>query len=267
MTQVFLSFARRDGAAVGTIKTALGQAGVSVFEEAAPSGDNLGEQFRRGLKLGGCVILVWSRAAVELPWAQEETRQAIRIWSSGRLVLAALDDSPLPTGLRDIAPIRVDGASPSGVARLIERVKAVVSASETTSKGSSTAPIAKTPTARPSLGGRPAAILGALIAIASLAGIGYVATPHRPAIPSASDTLPSPAAPPSKPPPPIDPASKAPALARARFPVADLPPAVVAMPYRAELPAFPDPQRQGLRITAESCLKASCSRTSAMAGA
>ena len=70
----------------------LRDAGLSVWEEAEPTRDNFGEQLRRGLELTRCVILVWSKAAADSQWTLGGMRQAMRVWSSGRLVLAALDD-------------------------------------------------------------------------------------------------------------------------------------------------------------------------------
>ena len=168
---------------------------------------------------------------------------------------------------------------------------------------------------RESAGGRLAAILGALIAVVSLAAVGYVfrddlaqwieprvaptqkapvagppplAEPSKPAastaaLPPLAPATPSETAPPPQPAPaavtenppqtatlppsdtPAPPAAVPPAqhiptteeLVAAAAPRApqtavELPPATVATPYRAELPAFSDRSGQGLRLAADA---------------
>ena len=181
---------------------------------------------------------------------------------------------------------------------------------------------------RESAGGRLAAILGALIAVISLAAVGYVfrgdlaqwieprvaptqktpvagppplAEPSKPAattaaLPPLAPATPSETAPPPQPPavvtenppqivtlplryacaarggPPgaAHPDNRglvAAAAPRAPRTVVELPPATVATPYRAELPAFSDHSGKGLRLAATPCLRASPSRISATARA
>jgi hypothetical protein len=72
------------------------------------------------------VVILWSQAAARSAWVEREVRQAIQAWSSDRLVLATLDDTPLPAGLRDLDAISIRNASNVRASGLIERVHAVV---------------------------------------------------------------------------------------------------------------------------------------------
>jgi hypothetical protein len=64
-----------------------------------------------------CVVVFWSRAAANSEWVQDEIRKAVKDWSSGRLLLATLDDTPLPIALRDLEPIDVRGGAKQLLAR------------------------------------------------------------------------------------------------------------------------------------------------------
>jgi TIR domain len=123
MSQVVVSYDLKDSAAIEPIKRALQAAGLSVgFAQTT---------CRTEIKSARCVLIVWSKAAADSESLQEEVRRdAISAWSSGRLLLVALDDVPLPVGLRDVAPIRLGGEKDSGLSQLVERAKAIVAASK-----------------------------------------------------------------------------------------------------------------------------------------
>lgn len=59
MSQVFVSYSRKDSDAVEPMKQALRRAGFSVGPDAASAGDDFGEQLRRGLEAAQCVIVIW----------------------------------------------------------------------------------------------------------------------------------------------------------------------------------------------------------------
>src|SRR5262249_37709612 len=56
---------------------------------------------------------------------RDELQQLIHAWSTDRLVLASLDDAPLPVGLRDLPVTPLKPEFDSGTKQLIERVRAV----------------------------------------------------------------------------------------------------------------------------------------------
>jgi hypothetical protein len=77
-------------------------------------GEPFAEQLRHEIDAAQCVVVLWSEAAAQSPFVQLEIRQAIRAWSSDRLVLATLDDTPLRVGLRDLSAISIRDATDSG---------------------------------------------------------------------------------------------------------------------------------------------------------
>jgi hypothetical protein len=95
------------------------------MDSVSISDEGFEEALKKELQSADCVVAFWSKAAAESSWAQWGVRAAIRAWSYGRLLLASLDDTPLPVGLRDISPIMIGGGSESAVNELIERAKAI----------------------------------------------------------------------------------------------------------------------------------------------
>jgi TIR domain len=84
------------------------------------------EQIRRQIEKSPCVVVLWSKAAAESQYAQQEMRQAIQAWSSDRLVLAVLDDTPLPVGLGGLPAVSIRRTPESGTKELIERAQDIV---------------------------------------------------------------------------------------------------------------------------------------------
>lgn len=84
------------------------------------------EQVRRAIETAQCVIVFWSKAAAQSHDAQREIHQTIQAWSSDRLVLASLDETPLPVGLRDLPAISIKDASDPGVRVLVQRAQALI---------------------------------------------------------------------------------------------------------------------------------------------
>jgi len=128
MTQIFVSYAARDRNAALPIIEAISQAGLNVWHPDAisPADAYVMEQVRHGIEMADCVVVLWSKAAAQSRLAQQEIQHAIKAWSSDRLVLAALDDAPLPIGLRDLSAISIRDASDFGTKQLIERARAIV---------------------------------------------------------------------------------------------------------------------------------------------
>jgi hypothetical protein len=127
MPKVFVSYAIGDHDAAATIISAVGATGLDVTSpDSIPPGTDLREEVRRLLDAAQCVIVLWSNAAVQSQWLQEEIGYAIQAWSSDRLVVATLDDTPLPIGLRDLSHIPIRSNNGSGAKELIDRVKVIV---------------------------------------------------------------------------------------------------------------------------------------------
>ena len=170
MTQVFICHAREDHSAALPIIEAIGQAGLTVsLSDAVSPGEAVLQEVRHALDTAQCVVILWSKAASQSRFLH----QAIHAWSSDRPVLAALDGTPLPLGLRDLSPISIRGESGSGAKQLIERAQAIIQqggiARPPNSNDASPAP----PPARPERRRRFAAIIAAslIVGFAVLTGL------------------------------------------------------------------------------------------------
>ena len=127
MAQVYVSYGEKDRGTALPVIEAMHQAGLDVWHYGMIlAGGSFLEQMRRELDKAQCVVVLWSKAAAQSDFLQQEIHHAIQAWSSDRLVLAALDDTPLPLGLRDLSPISIREASDSGTKQLIERAQAIV---------------------------------------------------------------------------------------------------------------------------------------------
>jgi hypothetical protein len=126
MSDVFVSFSRGDRETGLRIVKALGRAGLAVWNDEASQSDSRQER-ELAIESAQCVVAIWSKAAKEEYANQDEfsepIRSAIQAWSSGRLVLATLDDTKLPIGLRDLSPIAVKGDS--GISKLVASASAI----------------------------------------------------------------------------------------------------------------------------------------------
>jgi TIR domain len=164
MAQVYVSYGGKDRGAAQPVIEAMTQAGLDVwhFDEFSAGGSLL-EQMRRELDEAQCVVVLWSKAAAQSAYMQQEIHHAIQAWSSDRLVLAALDDTPLPVGLRDLSPISIREASDSGTKQLIERARAIVNI-----------PLGKAPRSRVVAWIIAAALLAGIAVLAAAAAIFYI---------------------------------------------------------------------------------------------
>lgn len=135
MAQVFVSYADKDREAALPIIGAISQAGLEVLHPSTltPGDDSF-------LRKANCVVVLWSQAAAKSLVVQ----QAVIAWSIDKLVLATLDDTPLPVGLRDLSPspISIRGASDSGTKQLIGRVRAMVDPAFSASRRRAVSPVA-----------------------------------------------------------------------------------------------------------------------------
>ena len=104
MARVFASYAEDDRNSVLPIIAALRRRGdLDVFDpHELLAGEPIAERLQRELDTANCILVFWSNGAARSPWVQKEVYRAIQGWSSDRLVLATLDDAPLPVGLRDL---------------------------------------------------------------------------------------------------------------------------------------------------------------------
>ncbi len=127
MNEVFVAHSRDDRAAVRPIIKAMRVAGLSVWHpDKLPFGANFAARQQTALDKALCVVVIWSKAATASQWVQEGIKASIRAWSSNRLLLVALDDTPLPVGLRDLATIALQSGSTDATKNLVERARLIV---------------------------------------------------------------------------------------------------------------------------------------------
>ena len=114
------------------------------FSVSTPAHSSDPEQVREQFQSAPCVVWLWSRSAARSASTKEEIHDAIHAWSEGRLVLATIDNTALPVGLRDLQgiPVRkdLDGLD---LAELLAEVRALVDQSRTRPP----APVSAQPTA------------------------------------------------------------------------------------------------------------------------
>jgi hypothetical protein len=101
MAQIYVSYSDSDHQTAEAIVGAIRQAGFDVVGNEDPVTEDSAD----------CVVILWSKAAAanSLDRVQLETRRALQAWASDRLVLATLDETPLPVGLRDLSAIHISG--------------------------------------------------------------------------------------------------------------------------------------------------------------
>jgi hypothetical protein len=127
MTQVFVSYAHKDYNLALPVMEAIHRAGLMLRDAGALlPGEPFAEGLQREIEAAQCVVVLWSEAAAQSRFVQLEIHQAIRAWSSDRLVLATLDDTPLPVGLRDLQAISIRDATDSDRKKLIERAQEIL---------------------------------------------------------------------------------------------------------------------------------------------
>jgi hypothetical protein len=131
MAQIYISYSKSDHQAAKAIVGAIRQAGLNAVDESnLPLGVALEDNIARAIDTAQCVVILWSKAAADSQWLQLEIQRALQAWASDRLVLATLDETPLPVGLRDLSPIQITDGDDSSKQQLIERIKLVLSSDE-----------------------------------------------------------------------------------------------------------------------------------------
>jgi hypothetical protein len=132
MTEVFVSYASKDRAKALPIINAISRAGLKTWPDEALSPESpIASRLQGAIESAQCLVVLWSKAAAESEFPRKEMHHAIKAWSSDRLVLASLDDTPMPVGLRDLSAIPIRSPNDSGTKELIERARAIVGRDKT----------------------------------------------------------------------------------------------------------------------------------------
>jgi hypothetical protein len=100
MSNIFISYASEDLERVRPLAQALQAQGWSVFwDRTIPPGKTWRQVIGKALDEARCVLVVWSRAAIDSTWVQEEADHGRE---EGMLVPASIDDVRPPLGFRAI---------------------------------------------------------------------------------------------------------------------------------------------------------------------
>ena len=127
MARVYVSYANKDRHVAQSVIEAIRQTG---FDVSSP--DDIGasqvleDLIQNQTETAGCVVVLWSNAAMQSNWVQNELRHLIVAWSTDRLVLASLDDTPFPVGLRDLSVIPIKPGSDSTTKQLIQVIQTII---------------------------------------------------------------------------------------------------------------------------------------------
>jgi len=126
LARIYVSYADKDHHVAQSVIEAIHQTG---FDVSSPddigAGQALEDLTRDRIAKTECVVALWSNAAMQSNWVQNELRQVIAAWSTDRLVLASLDDTPFPVGLRDLSAIQIKPGSDS-TRQLIQGIQAIL---------------------------------------------------------------------------------------------------------------------------------------------
>ena len=98
MAKVFLSYAREDVDTAKPLAECIGRAGHEVWwDRQIQGGSRFATEIDRELKDAEAVVVLWTKAALESAWVQDEAAEGR---DTGRLVPASLDGSRAPLGFR-----------------------------------------------------------------------------------------------------------------------------------------------------------------------
>lgn len=125
MSDVIISYAREDTRVARMLGERLGRAHLNVWtEEKLGLSEDWGRRIQREFAGAKVVALLWSKAAADSPWMRQMRRSYLQAWSEDRLVIATLDETPLPLGLGGLEVVSVRDASEAGVDALVSRIRA-----------------------------------------------------------------------------------------------------------------------------------------------
>lgn len=119
-TDVFVSHAGDDLQIARAIIVEMRKRGLTVFSPEAAT-TNLEESVATRWENARSVVFLWSRAAAASSFAHQEISKAIEAWSSGRLTLVAIDETPLPIGLSDLPVTHLKAGDSKSIAAVVQQ--------------------------------------------------------------------------------------------------------------------------------------------------
>jgi hypothetical protein len=114
VAQIFISFAQKDRPIAEVIERQLERSGLRVFNPARDvrPGEPFDQSVLSALTTADTLLVLWSKHSAQSAHAEKEVRSALKAWSQDRLLLATLDGTPLPAGLRDQVAVRFQDQAP-----------------------------------------------------------------------------------------------------------------------------------------------------------
>jgi hypothetical protein len=137
MSDVFLSYSRKDCDIARALSAALESEGYSVANDSKLSpGDNFSDSLERTLSDARAVIVFWSPASTKSAWVREEASYARE---QGKLLpITTVPPSDVPIGFTHLSAISLkneaDLNSDQTKQRIIEAVKSMIQKSKSTGK-------------------------------------------------------------------------------------------------------------------------------------
>jgi len=124
VAKVFLSYAREDVDAAKPLAECVGRAGHEVWwDRQIQGGSRFASEIDRELKDAEAVVVLWTRAALESAWVQDEAAEGR---DTGRLVPVTLDGSRPPLGFRQFHTVDLTrwngGGEPENLADLLSAI-------------------------------------------------------------------------------------------------------------------------------------------------
>ena len=124
MAKVFLSYAREDVDTAKPLAECIGRAGHTVWwDRQIQGGSRFATEIDRELKDAEAVVVLWTKAALESAWVQDEAAEGR---DTGRLVPASLDGSRPPLGFRQFHTVDLakwnGGAEPENLQDLLSAI-------------------------------------------------------------------------------------------------------------------------------------------------
>jgi TIR domain len=123
---IFVGYAEGDRSRAQPLLAAGRKAGLSVTAAIFDGISRCDEILQRPFERTSCFVVLWSQAAASSPIGKELANHAIQAWWLNRLVLLTLDDTPLPSGLRDVPITPLRGTSAADIAEPMARIKEIV---------------------------------------------------------------------------------------------------------------------------------------------
>jgi hypothetical protein len=123
---IFVGYAEGDRSRVQPLLASAQKAGLSVMAAIFDGISSCEDILKRPFETTRCFVVLWSQAAASSLVGKELANHAIQAWWLNRLVLLTLDDTPLPSGLRDVPTTPLRGTSAADIVEPMARIRKII---------------------------------------------------------------------------------------------------------------------------------------------